>query len=112
MDQKPIETDHYVVSYRVKSQADGQPDRTEAFSTLNNVVGDEHWMLLSNQPHFYMLPMGGETVYLIKIFVEARALSPLKFHDIFKDEIRVIDERLAEQADFNTVLTDGKPPAS
>ncbi len=108
MDQKLPDIDHYVIGYRVLPQADGQPDFTEVFSTLNKTVGDENWILLSYQPQFYTLPIGAETVYLMPIFVETSALNLLKFQDIFKNEIRVIEERLADKGDYEVILTNGK----
>lgn len=108
MDQKSPDTDHHVIGYRVLPQVDGQPDFTEAFSTLNKTVGDENWMLLRDQPHFYTLQIGAETAYLMPIFVGTSILNLLKFRDIFKNEIRVIEERPADEADYGAILNYGK----
>lgn len=90
----------WVIDFRVIAQADGQPDFVEALQCLERrLTGKGHWHPLSDLPNFKSIKAATSTIYAMEVLVEERLIDLLKWQDIEEDDLRVLEERIATQAE-------------
>lgn len=86
-------TIRYQVDFRVYPQADGQPDFVEAATYLDKMAGREQWEDAFRFPHFDTHNINAKTYYTMPVIVSADTLMLLKWHDLAKEELRVLFEK-------------------
>lgn len=83
----------YQIDFRVMPQDDGQPDFMEAAQCLDKITGDDGWAAAAKGPHFDTRRVNDKVVYSMPVVVSAYMLMLLKWHDLAKEEVRVLSER-------------------
>ncbi|MDC7674693.1 hypothetical protein [Asticcacaulis machinosus] len=90
----------WVIDFRVLARGDGQPNFLEAFQCLNRRIGAQaQWHALSDLPDFTTIRTASGQIYAMEVLVEARVIDLLKWQDIEENHLRVLDERLATEAE-------------
>ena len=86
-------TIRYQIDFRVYPQDDGQPDFIEAATYLDQFAGKDCWKDASRFPHFDTHAINGKTYYTMPVIVPADILMLLRWHDLAKEELRVLFEK-------------------
>jgi hypothetical protein len=69
------------------------PDFAEAATYLDRTVGKDQWQRALRFPHFDTHRIGRKTYYTMPIIVSADNLMLLKWHDLTKEDLRVLFEK-------------------
>lgn len=94
----------YLVRFQVMPQDDGQPDFIDAMGYLDKHAGSQNWTSIDPHAQFEAERIGGKTIYLMRIMVTINALHMLKWHDLIKDEVRIVEDKLASEANVLEAL--------
>lgn len=74
-------------------RSDGQPDFTEAANLLDLLTGDGGWEAMGTGAHFDIRHVNGKTIYSMPVVVSADMLMILKWHDLTKEDVRVLSQK-------------------
>ena len=102
-------SDGQIVEFRLEATDSGEPDFAEALRYLREkLTTPEHWMPYHSASEFGVRKIGDQAYPFMKIWVSREALNFLKWCDLAKEHVRVLEDYQPAESDVLAISTANK----